>query len=499
MKRLIWNKRIESLRTSTIVRSALTVGPLLLGGCSFEGVAEDERVQGVEQALGQADVFGFEAPTSDWSSSSGVLESSTVASAGSRSLGVRNVGYAQINSVPLTTLSGVSDEISVDVRVPATPGWGSLALQLNAPSVGLWSQWIGQVSLAGLAPGSFHRLTFSVPANVRTALAGSYSDLVVQLILNVPTSSSPYLIDNLSFGGTPPPTDCSTGSPFTLVVTGEETLDPEFVENMRCTFFTVYPDLVARFNPSAPTTVGMHFVEEDTYPAWAIGSDTYYSIPYMVSSPLGTDVVTHEIMHVIQGGYVSDVPGWYIEGSADYVRDVYGLRNVEAGWSIPSGYGPGQHYRQGYGETAAFFQWIDATYRQNQAPVVDAIDDLARAGTYSTNTWQNLTGYDIQTLWSQYSNGQAPLPATSGVRFFQHSDYQGEASYLGVGSYDVSDLIARGVLNDWVSSIQIPSGYTVTIYEHGGFGGNSASYTSDVTFWHGDGWNDQVSSVVITN
>lgn len=449
-----------------------------------------------QQAVGEAEVLGFET-ASDWTASTGTTALSSTRSQGSSSLAVTTSGWVQISSRALSNLPGVGDELKLDVRVPEQTGWGAVQISFDAPSLGLHSSWIGQASLAGLAPGSFHQLSFAVPAQVKTALAGNYSDLVVHIALGVPSSNSPYLLDNLRFAGDVAEPDCADGSAFTLNVTGEEALPASFVEDMRCTFYSVYPALVSRFNLSAPTTVGMHFVDEPGV-AWASGADTYYAIDAMLPYPYGTDVVVHEIMHVIQGGYVSNVPGWYIEGSADYVRDAFGLRNAEGEWFLPDGYEYGRHYRNGYGVTAAFFKWIDATYRQNQTPVVDAIDDLARAGTYSLSSWEVLTGHDLDTLWYQYSDGVAPVPATSGVRFYGDSNYQGDASYLGVGSYDVSDLGARGINNDWISTIQIPSGYTVTVYEHGGYQGASAVYTSDVIFWNEEQWNDQISSVVIT-
>ena len=350
----------------------------------------------------------------------------------------------------------------------------------------------GEYSING---GAFTSATGTISPSQTLAvkvISSSANNTPVEATLNVGGVRAAYRVTTLATA-----VACPDGSAFTLDVTGEEALPSSFVQDMRCTFFSVYPALVSRFNLAAPTTVGMHFVDEPGV-AWTSGTNTYYAIDAMLPYPNGTDVVVHEIMHVIQRGYVSSVPGWYIEGSADYVRDAFGLRKAEFDWVLPAGYESGQHYRNGYRVTAAFFKWIDATYRQNQAPIVDAIDDLARAGTYSASSWQALTGYDVDTLWYQYSGGLALVPATSGVRFYGDSNYQGDASYLGVGSYDLGDLEERGINNDWISTIQIPAGYTVTVYEHSGFQGASAVFTSDVIFWNKEQWNNKISSVVIT-
>ncbi len=43
-------------------------------------------------------------------------------------------------------------------------------------------------------------------------------------------------------------------------------------------------------------------------------------------------------MHIVQGypGYGdARVPGWLVEGIADYARDRYGMDNAAAGWALP--------------------------------------------------------------------------------------------------------------------------------------------------------------------
>ena len=477
-------------------RVNLGLGFVLLAGSSGCAVAsgnEEPAAARAESALTASDVLGFESPA-NWTASAGTLASSSAHTQGSASLSVSNISYVELVSAPLS-LSGVTSELDVAVRPPITPDWGELQILLTSPTLGLYNAWVGQASLQGLAANQFATVGVALPSNIQQALSsGSYSDLQIKVVLNVPYSSSAWLLDDLHFKGAAAPT-CGdgVGSPYTIAMRGEDGVDPAHVEAMRCTFFTVYPLLVQRFNPEAATTVGMIFTD-DPGVAWTIGSNVYYNKAYLASAPLDSDVVVHETMHVVQAGYTGDTPGWIIEGEADFVRDEYGLNNAANGWAIPTGYSYGQNYHNGYGEAAAFFKWIDAHYRQGLRPVVDELDDIMRLGQYSDQTWVTLTGFTADQLWQTYSGNAAPVSASSGVTIYRDSDYSGDSFTLARGTYDPTDLSARG-LDDAISSLRIPAGYTVTVYDDT-FSGTSAVYTSD-TSYVGDILNDKISSIVI--
>ncbi|WP_221067166.1 Cys-every-fifth RiPP peptide CefA [Methylomagnum ishizawai] len=76
---------------------------------------------------------------------------------------------------------------------------------------------------------------------------------------------------------------------------------------------------------------------------------------------------------------------------------------------------------------------------------------------------------------------------------FQHSDYGGTSQEVGLGSYDINDL---SVGNDQISSLKVPAGVRVTLYEHANFRGRHWSYTQD-TPWIGDEPNDLTSGVMV--
>ena len=104
--------------------------------------------------------------------------------------------------------------------------------------------------------------------------------------------------------------------------------------------------------------------------------------------------------------------------------------------------------------------------------------------------------------WSNFANGVSgtcgSTPPPSGVTFYQDYNYGGSASQaLRAGSYTTAQLAAKGMPNDWASSVKVPSGYTVILYAGDNFSGTSWTLTADQSEFGSLGANDQVSSVVV--
>ena len=88
----------------------------------------------------------------------------------------------------------------------------------------------------------------------------------------------------------------------------------------------------------------------------------------------------------------------------------------------------------------------------------------------------------------------------NGVVFFEHINFGGAASQaLPPGSHTLSALQARGLPNDWASSVRIPSGRSVTMFQHDNFQGTQWTFTSDQSDFTTvqPNANDQVSSVIV--
>jgi|GEM_PF-2592551 len=84
-----------------------------------------------------------------------------------------------------------------------------------------------------------------------------------------------------------------------------------------------------------------------------------------------------------------------------------------------------------------------------------------------------------------------------GISLYQHCSYTGWNATLSPGNYTMAQLTAKGIINNDASSIKIPAGYTVTLYDNDNFTGTSLVLTSDNSCLLGNSFNDKVSSLKI--
>ncbi|MEN6464085.1 MAG: beta/gamma crystallin-related protein, partial [Syntrophaceae bacterium] len=76
------------------------------------------------------------------------------------------------------------------------------------------------------------------------------------------------------------------------------------------------------------------------------------------------------------------------------------------------------------------------------------------------------------------------------VEVFERADYKGRCCVLGPGGYDVAGI---GLPNDSLSSLRVPRGLEVTLYENAGFAGANVRYTANTSFV--GSFNDKTSSI----
>lgn len=79
------------------------------------------------------------------------------------------------------------------------------------------------------------------------------------------------------------------------------------------------------------------------------------------------------------------------------------------------------------------------------------------------------------------------------VSLFQHANFAGASQSFAPGRHDVGAL---KVGNDAASSVLVPPGMRVTLFEHGGFKGRKKVIQADTTYV-GDDFNDVVSSLIV--
>lgn len=188
----------------------------LLQACGGRVSDESRASRGALTGMQQR-VVGFEAPTTDWTASSGTRGASTRHTEGNLSLSLSGIGYADIVSVPLSSLGNVADTVSYKLLLPANqpnPWWyGETKLHIDIPSLGINNAFIGQRNLTGLPLDTFNTITYTLPPDVAAAMRGSYTeDLRFKIVLNVPQSNEEYLLDELDVGLGEPPPDAGTGT-----------------------------------------------------------------------------------------------------------------------------------------------------------------------------------------------------------------------------------------------------------------------------------------------
>lgn len=186
---------------------------------------------------------------------------------------------------------------------------------------------------------------------------------------------------------------------YTLTVTDKNSGVPKStVDAMVNTFFAIYPQEARDFNPGTSKTV--HIVLDPSYDGVAAtGNATEtYSATYLKAHPADTDTVTHESMHIVQDYGQQNIPGWLVEGIADYARYRYGVNNAAAGWSLPA-YQAGQNYTDSYRVTARFLVWVE----QRHPGAVQQLDAALRGRSYSDQTWVAVTGATLDQNWAGYT------------------------------------------------------------------------------------------------
>ncbi|MBZ4192240.1 basic secretory protein-like protein [Niabella beijingensis] len=202
--------------------------------------------------------------------------------------------------------------------------------------------------------------------------------------------------------GPPSRIDTTRQNGLTLIFVDEtaQGLNAQHKQAFKNVFFTNYPKLMEAFNPNAIKTV--YFKADPGYPGIAAAHPehgyVYYGTDYIMNHTQDIDIVTHEIMHLVQN-YPSG-PGWVSEGIADYVRHVYGIDNAAANWSLKPPVA-GESYTKGYGTAARFFLWMEHHMQQG---LVKKLDTLMRSGNYTDQFWVTETGKTVDQLWNDYIN-----------------------------------------------------------------------------------------------
>jgi len=187
------------------------------------------------------------------------------------------------------------------------------------------------------------------------------------------------------------------------VINQDAAFDKAEIVKLEETFFEVYPRLEKEYNKK--TLKEVTFLIDTAYGGVAEtgGGIVKFSSKYMTKHPKDIDVVTHEVMHIVQGYGDGAGPGWLTEGIADYARNKFGVDNAGANWALPA-FTPTQNYDNAYRVTARFLVWIEKNIKPN---LVKTFDAQLRAHTFTDDSWKKETGKTVDELWAAYAANPA--------------------------------------------------------------------------------------------
>lgn len=188
-----------------------------------------------------------------------------------------------------------------------------------------------------------------------------------------------------------------------VFINKDSSFSTETKQKMIDAFYKVYPAERKRFNKDAAERVV--FIIDPGYKGVAAtgGGVVRYNPKWLKDHPEDIDVVTHEVMHIVQNYGRSGGPGWLTEGIADYVRYKYGVNNVAGKWTLPD-YKEGQSYTNSYRVTARFLVWLE---EQGHTKLVNKLDAALRSHTYMPELWKEVTGKTVEELWAEYAKNPA--------------------------------------------------------------------------------------------
>lgn len=100
----------------------------------------------------------------------------------------------------------------------------------------------------------------------------------------------------------------------------------------------------------------------------------------------------------------------------------------------------------------------------------------------------------LGTVQVQDQSGAPPFLPVSEACFYEHSNYQGRSLCFNTGS-EARNLANMNNWNDRISSIRISGGYSIQIFEHADFRGDSLNIEKSTP--HLGSFNDRISSFVV--
>ncbi|RYE15337.1 MAG: carbohydrate-binding protein [Sphingobacteriales bacterium] len=135
----------------------------------------------------------------------------------------------------------------------------------------------------------------------------------------------------------------------------------------------------------------------------------------------------------------------------------------------------------------------------NGIPTIRNKTQLAMNRASGVMIWElSQDGTGANSLLSVIRNQMGTVTPTGVVNLYQHCSFGGYTAALGEGSYTLAQLNALGIRNDDISSLKVQAGYQIKMYNDANFSGSTITKTADDSCLVDDGYNDLISSVVVS-
>jgi len=185
----------------------------------------------------------------------------------------------------------------------------------------------------------------------------------------------------------------------TVDIQGCEDLKPR-VQEMTKLYFINWPKIAQLINAPVertPKHLFLSFKKSMGFPAYVSGTRMVIEGDHLRRNPEDTfGVFTHELTHFVQS-YPPGTPGWFSEGTADYVRFKF---LPDSKWAkIVSTHTDKSKPLGAYWSSSAFLIWIEKNYSPK---AVETVSRLSREGKYSDDIWKKLTGKTLESLTEEY-------------------------------------------------------------------------------------------------
>jgi hypothetical protein len=112
-------------------------------------------------------------------------------------------------------------------------------------------------------------------------------------------------------------------------------------------------------------------------------------------------VLVHELAHVAQQCKSTNVPSYWVEGIADFVRFKLGYSN---GWHGAECSADSPHYMSGYACAGTFLLFVEAKHGSN---IVRQLNKELRHGCYDEAFFARTTGQSLEELWAEFEGTPA--------------------------------------------------------------------------------------------